>query len=569
MDEDRVRELAAGYALQNAVRHESDAEVGAVVGKLMGEHEELREHGDAVPGVVAPVVDEINALSGEERRARLEADHPALLEELEADDGEEDEGLPPLPSVEEGDDVVMRFAPNPNGPPTIGSARGMVVNDAYVERYGGELILRFDDTDPVNKPPLDEAYGWYEEDAGWLGMDVARVERASARLETYYEHARRLVEEGAAYVCHCPQRDFKQLKDAGEPCPHRDRPAEESLAELDAMIAGDHDEGDAVLRIATDIAHKNPAIRDWVALRVVDVATHPHPRVGSEYHAWPMLDFQGAIDDHLMGTTHIIRGKDLRDSEERQGYLYDALGWEYPEVLHWGRISIEEYGTLSTSSLAEAIADGDYEGWDDPAVPTVRALRRRGIHADAIRAAMEDLGVSESDVDLSMEHVYSENRKLVDDAADRYFLVRDPVELQIEDAEPTTATPPRHPDDESRGVRELAVDDAILVERDDVPDVGDGVRLKSLYNVEIVDDDPLVARRTGDDLAPVREGPMDVVHWLPADSPDATLKTPEGDVAGVVEEGALGAIDDVVQFERVGFARVESAEPFVAVYGHR
>ena len=119
-----------------------------------------------------------------------------------------------------------------------------------------------------------------------------------------------------------------------------------------------HDDAtDTVLRIKTDIDHRNPALRDWVAFRVVD---EPHPLTGDDYRVWPMLDFQSAVDDHLLGTTHIIRGKDLRDSEGRQGYVYDAFGWEYPEVLHWGRISVEEYGTLSTFSASEEVESVPY-----------------------------------------------------------------------------------------------------------------------------------------------------------------------------------------------------------------
>jgi glutamyl-tRNA synthetase len=330
-----------------------------------------------------------------------------------------------------------------------------------------------------------------------------------------------------------------------------------------------HDDAtDTVLRIKTDIEHKNPALRDWVAFRVVE---EPHPLTGDDYRVWPMLDFQSAVDDHLLGTTHIIRGKDLRDSEGRQRYVYDAFDWSYPEVLHWGRISVEEYGTLSTSSLAEAIEEGRYEGWEDPRVPTVRALLRRGIRGEALREALLELGVSDADIEFSMEHVYSENRALVDDDANRYFLVRDPLRVEVEDAPETVARPPLHPDDE-RGERRLRVDDAVYLEPDDLPDEGERLRLKSLYNVEVVSRDPPAVRYIGNDLSLVREGNVSVVHWLPAsdgETVEATLRTATGDETGVVEKTARDEVGDVVQFERVGFARVEDDEPFTAFFAHR
>ncbi len=567
--DDEVRELVEGYALQNAVEHGEDAEVGAVIGKLMGEHPEMREDAEEISDEAPAVVADVNSLDADERRSRLQEIAPELLEELERDDEEQqDEGLPELPGADDVDEVVMRFAPNPNGPPTIGSARGLVVNDEYVREYDGRLIIRFDDTDPVNKPPQEDAYDWYLEDAEWLGVDVDEVHRASSRLEKYYEHAERLIELGGAYVCSCSQEEFSELKKQGEACPHRGRDVEDNV---EAWREMHEDAEDVVLRVKTEIDHPNPALRDWVAFRVVDVDSHPHALVGSDYRVWPMLDFQSAVDDHLMEVTHIIRGKDLRDSADRQGFVYDHFGWTYPEVVHWGRISIEEYGTLSTSSLAEAIEDGEYDGWSDPRVPSVRALRRRGIRPEALRSALLDLGVSKSDIEFSMEHVYSENRALVDDAADRFFLVRDPVAVKIEDAPETVARPPRHPDDD-RGTREIEVDDVVYLEEDDLPGVNRRLRLKSLYNVEMKSTKPPVARYLGDDVDLVRDEDVDVVHWMSGEDGehvDATLRTPEGDVEGVVEAEAAEHEDEVVQFERVAFARVESGEPFTAFYAHR
>lgn len=564
--DDETRELVRLYALQNAVRHEEEADVGAVIGTLMGEHPELRENAEEISDEAPEVVTSVNAMDSDERRATLEDEAPEMLEEDEEE--EEDEGLPPLPNADDYDEIVMRFAPNPNGPPTIGSARGMVVNDEYVREYDGTLVLRYDDTDPVNKPPNPDAYGWYEGDAEWLGVGIDETYRASERLDIYYEHIEELIREGAAYVCETPQDEFSELKREGVACDYRDRSVKDNLERWMEMLDGDYDEGDAVVRVKTDMQHKNPAIRDWVAARIVK---EPHPVVGAQ-EVWPMLDFQSAIDDHLLGTTHIIRGKDLRDSEKRQGYVYDAFGWDYPEVLHWGRVSIEEYGTLSTSSLAEAIEAGEYEGWDDPRVPTVRALRRRGIRGEALRDALLDLGVSESDIEFSMEHVYSANRALVDDDANRYFFVRDPVRVKVEDAPETVARPPLHPDDD-RGEREIRVEDAVYLESDDVPDEGERLRLKSLYNVEVVSTDGTpVVRYIGDDLSLVRDEGVDVVHWLSAledETVDATLRTPEGDETGVVEAAARHERGNVVQFERVGFARVEEDEPLVAFFAHR
>ncbi len=276
-----------------------------------------------------------------------------------------------------------------------------------------------------------------------------------------------------------PEGEFSDLKNNGETCPHRDNDAETTRSEFEAMIDGEYDSGEMVLRIRTDITHKNPALRDFVAFRMVDT---PHPREAAEqYRCWPMLDFQSGLDDHLLGVTHIIRGIDLQDSAKRQQFVYDYFDWEYPEVVHWGHVQVDEYDVpLSTSSIAELIEDGELAGWDDPRAPTVASLERRGIRGEAVVDAMIQLGTSTSNVDLAMSSIYSNNRDLIDDDSDRAFFVRDSddhgglVERQIVGG-PDAGEPPLHPDYEERGRREIPVTSGVVVEGDDLPDHGDRI----------------------------------------------------------------------------------------------
>jgi glutamyl-tRNA synthetase len=553
---ERVEEAAEKHALYNAVKHGSDAEVGAVMGPLMGENPAFRQHGDEIPGVIAPVVSAINDLSQEERRERLADLAPDLLAELdaEADDGE-GHPLPDLPGVAEVEEVRMRLAPNPNGPWHLGSARMPAVIGTYKERYDGWMLCRFDDTDPETKRPDLDAYDAILDSIGYLGFEPDEVIRASDRLSTYYEHARELIEAGGAYTCTCPQEHFSELKNDGRACEHRDKAPEESLAEFDSMVAGEYSAGDIVLRVRTDIDHKNPAIRDFVAFRMVD---RPHPReAAAEYRCWPMLDFQSGIDDHLTGITHVIRGIDLQDSAKKQRYVYDYFGWEYPGVVHWGRVGIDAYDVpLSTSAIKERIEAGDLDGWDDPRAPTLASLRRRGIRGEAIVEAMIELGTSTSNVDLSMDSIYAANRELIDDGADRLFFVRDPVEKPVLMG-PETGEPPVHPDHEGRGRRELRVGGAVMIEPGDVPPNGKRVWLKGYGCVRHTRN---ALEFTGADIDVVREGDVDVIHWVPADdSRRLRLRTPDGDREGYAEAGVTTYDpDDVVQFERVGFARIDA-----------
>ena len=556
-----TRELIEKYALQNAVKYKAAPNAGAVMGKLMGEHPKLRARAKEVSPLVKEVLSEIEKTSPEEWQKRLEAIAPELIVELSVKK-EPDKGLPALDGAEKG--VVMRFAPNPNGPPTLGSARGIIVNSEYVKKYGGKFIIRFDDTDPVKKRPMPEAYGWYLEDCNWLDAKPDLVITASERIDKYYPIAEELIRRGGAYVCGCAQGVFKEHKDRGIPCEHRDQSIEQNLDLWKQMLDGRLAEGQAVLRVKTDMSHKDPAIRDWPAFRIV---TAPHPLVGDRYRVWPLLDFESAVEDHLLGTTHILRGKDLADSGSRQRYLYRYLGWEYPKVIHWGRIKIHQFGSFSTSKLRKAIEAGEYTGWDDPRVPTVRAMRCRGIRPEALRRFMIDLGVGETDISISMDSIYAENRKLVDQEANRYFFVWNPVPLQIEGDVPASGRAPLHPTID-RGWRDIPAGSNLFICRSDLEalKVGDNIRLKDLCNVEMTSLEPARARFLGKDVGKRTR----IIHWAPADGPAVKVMKPDGIDEGIGEAGIAGELGKVVQFERYGFVRINFlGNPIVAYFAHR
>ena len=566
---DRIERAAEEHALFNALKHDADADAGAIMGPLMGDHPEFREHGGEVPGIVEPVVAAVNELSPSARRERLAELAPALVDELAAEedaDGEEP-SLPPLPGADDVEQVRMRCAPNPNGPWHIGSARMPAVIGSYKDHYDGWFCVRFDDTDPETKRPMLDAYDWILEDLAYLGFEADEVVRASDRLELYYDHARELIERGGAYTCDLPGEEFSALKNAGEPSPNRSKDADTVREEFDQMVAGEYDPGEMVLRVRTDIDHPNPALRDWVAFRLIDT---PHPRdAAADYRCWPLLDFQSGIDDQLLGITHIIRGIDLQDSAKRQQFVYDYFDWEYPDVLHWGHVNVDEYDVpMSTSAIADRIADGTVAGWDDPRVPTLRSLRRRGIRGAAIVDAMAELGVSTSGVDLAMSSIYANNRERIDDDTDRRFFVADPVTVGLAGDHPDTANPPRHPTEE-RGTRSIPVDDAVLLEADDRPAADERVWLKGLGCFRASADG---LDWTGDRIDVVREESVPVVHWVPeAAAVPVTVRRPDGIDRGLAEPGTADEDPDtMLQFERYGFVRVDerTSESTVAFFAH-
>ncbi len=163
-------------------------------------------------------------------------------------------------------------------------------------------------------------------------------------------------------------------------------------------------------------------------------AIHPRERKGEipRHHAWPLLDFQSAIEDHLQGVTHVIRGKDLMDSTRKQTFLYKHMGWTYPETLYWGRVSVHEFGKFSTSMMRRAIESGKFTGWDDPRLPCLAALRRRGYDPGAIRQFWVNMGLTEKDTAVSLANLDAEDGKAIEPGAPRFFFVPDARPVKVD-----------------------------------------------------------------------------------------------------------------------------------------
>jgi len=426
--------------------------------------------------------------------------------------------------------------------------------------YNGKFIVRFDDTDPRTKRPMIEAYDWYLEDIEWLGYKPDEVVYASKRIPIYYEYIERLIEMGKAYACFCKREEFKKYRDSGIECPHRNLEPEKSLEVWEKMLEGAYSEGEVVIRIKTDMKHKDPAIRDWVAFRII---YEEHPLVGDSYHVYPTLDFESAIEDHICGITHIIRGKDLMDSERRQRYIYEYFGWRYPYVKHWGRVNIHEIGKLSTSHLKKEIELGKYEGWDDPRLPTLRALRRRGFEPEAIKRFFIALGVGENDVSISLKNLYAENRKIVDPKANRYFFVWDPVEIEIDLPEEIEVELPLNPFKGSK--RKLKGERIVYITKDDYERFkGKVVRLKDFCNIVLDKRAEFISYQIKD----AKKG-KNIIHWLPKSFAIPCKVIGEVSKEGFVEKNVLEDVGKVVQFERFAFCKIESfRDSVIAVYTH-
>ncbi len=575
-----LRELIRKAALLNAVSHDGKAQAGAIVGKILGEKAELRSRVKELSEVINAVVNEVNILPLTDQKAIVEKNWPETQKKEKA----EEKRLPPLPNADKYKQIVTRFSPNPDCVLHLGSARAILLSHEYARIYNGKFILRFEDTDPKIKRPSLKFYDSIRQDLKWLGVKVDEEYIQSDRLPIYYEYAEKLIGDGNAYVCECVPEEFRKQTLAKQACPCREVPANEQLEKWHKMLSGDYKEGQAVVRVKTDLENPNPAVRDWPALRIIDTKKYPHPRVGSKYIVWPLYNLAAGLDDHLMGMTHIIRGKEHYTNMVRQKYMYKHLEWTYPEAIHYGRLKITG-AFLSKSKIVQGVKEGIYAGYDDPRLGTFAALRRRGITPEAIKKMIIDVGIKSNDVTLSWENLFAYNRKILDAQSSRYFFVPQPRELKVLMVPKTFQTNlPLHPEKPELGSRKYIVSpegkDSMVsfwVSKKDTETMEPEkiFRLMELFNVKIEGKTVnfVTAKFASESYEEVRKIKVQLIQWIPKGTEfPCQVVMPDASVAEGFAEADCKKLkpDDIIQFERFGFVRInEVGEKLIAYYAHK
>ena len=539
--------------LKNAIEHDGRAELKSVVNKLLGSFPELRSSIKDLMSEINQTISRINSLSIDQQISLAKEKYSEILI---VEKKNEEHHLPDLKNVR--GKVVMRMAPSPSGPLHLGHSRMLILNDEYVKRYGGELILRIEDTNPNNIYP--KAYDMIQEDTRWLDVNFTQFVIQSERMELYYTRARELIRMGKAYICKCRVEDFKRDLMESRACPHRNLSPDLMVKQFDRIISGEDKDVKPVLVIKTDLKHPNPAVRDWIAFRVIET---PHPHTGKKYRFYPLMNFSVAVDDHELGLTHVIRGMDHLNNTERQKYIFNYFKWDIPEYFHYGLINIQD-AILSTTAMRKGIDAGEYRGWDDVRLATLLALRRRGYQKETFRKYWIDSGLNDVNSDFSWEIFNSMNRQFIDHSANRYFFVSDPVKVQIMDSPEIESLIPLYPKESERGFRKYTLnkDQVLYLQKSDINDAkeNDILRLKDLYNIiyrdgkwHYLDSENKTKRK--------------IIHWVKEDSPEFEVYRPDGTTdSGFIESDAVKATG-IIQFERYAF--VNKTSESYALYLHK
>jgi glutamyl-tRNA synthetase len=572
-----IERTALKYAVENRLRY-GEAKIGPVINKVLGEYKHLKAMAREIAKIVEEMIKYVNGLS--ETELQELAERFGLLERKEL--RKEEKALPPLPNVEQWRTIVTRFAPNPDFPIHLGNARAAILSHEYARMYKGKFILRFEDTDPRIKRPLAFSYRIIEEDLLWLGVKWDEEYVQSMRMGKYYDIAKKLIELGYAYVDLCRSEVFKELRNIGKACPHRDLDPSKHMELFEKILEGEFSEGEAVVRLKTDLSHPDPALRDWVMMRIIDVEKHPHPVIGDKYRLWPTYNFAAAVDDHLMGVTHILRGKEHALNTLKQLFIYKYLGWRYPEVVNFGRVGLEGL-ILSKSWIKNKLRESPdkFMGFDDIRFATISGLRRRGILPETIREIILSLGLSPTDARISWVNIAAVNRKNADPIAKRVFVVCDPIKVRVSGVElPKEVEISYHPSKDLGKRRIILTKPELFVPYHDIEKVKPGtiVRLMELFNIEIKHIGKEVVEAayhsTGLDEARKREAP--IIQWTPCEN-SLKVEILKAEKLRLRKEYCVAEKSlvemksgEVIQMVRLGFGRIDRIKRgrMVVMYTH-
>ena len=540
------------HALKNALDY-GKANPGAVAGKVIAEYPDSKKDMKAAMKAIADAIVQINKMEKSEIEKEL------TKYEFAEKPKEEKKGI----SVEgaEMGNAVVRYPPEPNGWPHIGHAKAFCLSWSIAHNYNGKIILRWDDTNPeAEKAEFVDAI---KNGMKWLGLDWHDEKYCSDYIPEMYRLCEELLIDGNAYACSCTQDEMSKGREKAVRCNHGSQPPAKNLEIWKNMLSGVVPQGGSVIRLKGEMESKNTVMRDPTLFRII---TSTHYRQKDKYKVWPTYDFQGPVMDSLLGITHPIRSKEYELRDELYIFLLGKLGLRVPKMLTISRLEIKN-APISKRLLRPLVEEGKLMGWDDPRLPTLAGLERRGILPQAIRNFVLSFGLSKVESEPDWEALLVENRKLLDPISDRYFFVSDPVRLIVKGGPREKVKLKLHPK-QDHGFREINVSESFYVSEADVDGMqkDEMFRLKDLFDVEITENgEMLEGKFAGNEKVSKK------IQWVGEDKivcdilvPGDLLKDGEFNPQSLkIERGYCEAncsqlkIGDTIQFERFGFVKLD------------
>ena len=491
MADDLKKEIRK-IALQNAVEHNGKTKDKFVLSKSLGTIPELKNNVKEVIPEIASIVSQVNGMSIEEQKTEIQNNFPEIFD-VKENVKEQRVGLPPLEGAEQGK-VVTRFTPAPNGYPHIGHAKAAIISEEYAKMYGGKLVLRYDDTNPEDTRL--EYWAAIKVGLDWLGIEFDEIKNTSDDIGLLYDKCVEMIKKNYAYVCTCKRDTISKNRKEMVSCECSMGDVKQNEERWERMFKK-YKPGEAVVRFRGDMESKNTVMRDPVLFRINDAR---HAQLAEEHRVWPSYDIAVAVEDSTDGITHALRSKEYELRNELYHAILDALDMRHPKMLEFSRLEFKGM-PVSKRILRPLIDEGKVSSYDDPRLPTLAALERRGITPEAIRKFTLSLSLTKADTLAPFDSLEAFNRKIVDENSIRLFMVKDPKTLTIRNLPNSTVELPNHPSNKM-GTRKVTVEDSVFLSSDDVDGlkIGDQLRLMGLGNVKITSvNSEITGEFTGDE----------------------------------------------------------------------
>jgi len=479
---DEIHRLLNAIALKNAYEHSGITNVNTVLSRILSFKPELKSDITTLIKEIKIVVDAVNRLDLGQQKKKLDDEH-SVGNTVDSSSKHGITNLHELPKLQlAGTGVITRFPPEPNGYPHIGHAKAVIIDEEYARMYDGKLILRFDDTNPINEKL--EYYEAIKQDLEWLGIKPDIIKNTSDDILVLHEYGKKLTRNGDAYVCTCHTDNIHKFRMEQVECPCRRNidNIDFTLERIDKIFDGTYHQNEAIIRFRGNMQDKNTVMRDPTLFRIIEF---PHPLLGEKIKLWPTYDFAAPVEDSLDGVTHALRTKEY----ELRNILYinilDKLQLRKPIVVEFSRLEFDNM-PVSKRKIKQLIDNGQISGWDDPRLLTLLAMRKRGFEPKAIRKFVLSLGLTLAETKPPFEALESMNRKIIDPVTIRLFFVKDPIMLVVDDGKNSKITLSNHPTNDL-GTREIEVSNTFYISRDDAILLAEDqeVRLMELYNIKI------------------------------------------------------------------------------------
>ncbi|MEW6529033.1 MAG: glutamate--tRNA ligase [Candidatus Micrarchaeota archaeon] len=549
-----LEEVIRKYALKNASDY-GKANCGAVAGKVIAEFPDAKKDMKETMMLISRIVDEINEMSKNEIENELR-NFVFVEKKIE-------EKKLTLPNAINGK-VVTRFPPEPSGYLHIGHAKAAFLYFESARAYNGKMLLRFDDTNPEKEKI--EYVNAIRDGLKWLGVSYASESYTSDYMPVIYQYAEKAILEGMIYICTCTQSEISKNREEQKECACRNLSKAETLARWKKMHR-DYGAGKAVVRLKGNMKSLNTVMRDPSLFRIIEAE---HYRQKKKYRVWPTYDFAAPILDSIEGITHMMRSKEYELRDELYREIVKILELRKPEIIEFSRLAIKGV-PVSKRFITPLVINGKVSGWDDPRLPSLNGLARRGILPEAIKNFVLSFGLSKTESKPSLEKLLAENRKLLEPSAKHYFFVPDPIKLKIKNAMPKKIElkfyPNAHIGTESTGTRKINVSGFVYIPKADFEKISEGeiFRLKDLYTVKMISKANYETELVEDKIAEKK------IQWV-SDYVEAEILKPHNimnedktfnekslEIIRGYAESNISCLKegDVIQFERFGFCRLD------------